>query len=641
MISILETTALWGGLTNGTMTDVMITNYDVADNTYNVATNVATYLQDANYLGGNVSTSMRYSSIANNTPASANLVSETWYNYNEEGKVVWTIKYIPALGLNGYKSTDYTYDVLSRLTQKVFQANVAAETFVHYYQYDAANGSLYQVYTSTTNSGISSATLQATYIYYLHGGLKRIQLGTNLQGIDYTYTLQGALKAINNNNNTSGTNHDPGNDATATNGFNPDAFGEVLDYYPGDYNNTRTTGIVPIRGVNTTALVPTESYAGNIKAMSWYSNKPTGLGGSTAPNVYVYNYDPKYQLIAGTWSNSLNFGTTPTGFTPTNSFQESVVIPGTGTPGTSTPGTPAYDGNGNILNLQRTGAQSDIFAYNYKPNTNQLAGISNTGTSGDSYTYSYDASGREISETTSNPVLDKYMQYDATGKVTLVSRNSTFTEPVVGFVYDEAGQRIEKLTYSNTTYQLSQVTYYYGGVVYTQPVNAGNYGALTAQAYDIQGTSGRLGIYARVSGTYAYELTDHLGNVRAVVQATGAVQTATDYYPFGMMIANLGPTYRYGYQGQNSEADLESGWNSFELRMYNPRLGRGGTRDPMGLFKSPYIGMGNNPVSGIDKDGGDDDDEMDDDEAPDDIIIKIHMGRKLRRLSIIRKKLQR
>jgi RHS repeat-associated protein len=602
MTSILETTALWGGLTNGTMTDVMITNYDVADATYNVAANVALYLQDANYLGGKASTSIRYSSIVNNTPASANLVSETWYNYNEEGKVVWTIKYIPVLGLNGYKSTDYTYDVLGRLTQKVFQANVAAETFVHYYQYDAANGSLYQVYTSTTNSGISSATLQATYIYYLHGGLKRIQLATNLQGIDYTYTLQGALKAINNNNNTSGTNHDPGNDATTTDGFNPDAFGEVLDYFPGDYNNTRTTGIVPFNGVNTTALVPTESYAGNIKAMSWYSNKPSGLGGSTAPNAYVYNYDPKYQLIAGTWSNSLNFGTTPTGFTPTNTNQESVVIPGTGTPGTSTPGTPAYDGNGNILNLQRTGAQSDIFAYNYKPNTNQLAAISNTGTSGDSYTYSYDASGREISETTSNPLFDKYMQYDATGKVTLVSRNSSFTEPMVGFVYDEAGQRIEKLTYSNT-YQLSKVTYYYGGVVYTQPVNAGTYGALTALEYDVQGITGRLGIYLRGSGTYAYELTDHLGNVRAVIQTTGAMQSATDYYPFGMMLANLGPTYRYGYQGQNSEADLESGWNSFELRMYNPRLGKWFTPDPAQQYFSPYMAMGNNPLSNIDPTG--------------------------------------
>jgi len=604
MTTILETTGLWGGLTNGTMTDVSQSNYDVADNTYNGASNVSTYVQNSAYLGNAVSTSMRYSTIVNNTPSSANLVSQNWYNYDNERKMVWQIEYIPGLGLNGYKSTDYTYDELGRLIKTIFQAGLAAEMFVHYFQYDAANGSLYQVYTANSDVGVSNAILQATYIYYLHGGLKRVQLGSNIQGIDYTYTLQGNLKAINNSNNAA-TADDPGGDAVATNGFNPDVYGEVVDYFPGDYNNARTSGIALIDGVNTSSIVGTESYSGTIKAMSWYSTKPSGLGGSNAATTYVYNYDQKYQLIESTWGTGLNFGTVPASFTATNTNRESIVVPGTGTPGTTSPGTSAYDPNGNILDLIRTnaaGTNTDIFAYGYTPGTNRLSAITNTGLNGDSYTYSYDQTGREVSETTSNSTHNKYLRYDASGKVTLVARDAGFTEPVVGFVYDEHGTRIEKLTY-NSSYQLSQVTYYYQNVVYTQTVTNGTYGTLTPVEYDVQGQSGRIGLYAKQSNLYLYELRDHVGGVRAIVGATGAVQTATDYYPFGMIIATLGSSYRYQYQGQNSESDAETGWNSFEVRMYNPRLGKWITPDPENQFFSPYEGMGNNPVNNADPTG--------------------------------------
>lgn len=588
MTGILENTSSTGGLTAGTKTDVLMTVYDVQDNSHGQSG----YTQDPAYLGGAVSTAKRYSSIVNNNPLSTNLVSQSWYSYDEEEKLVWSIKYIASLGAAGYKTTDYTYDAMSRLVKKVFQKNTA-ETFVHYYQYDPANGDLWYVYTNTVDNP-ATETLQAKYIYYLHGGLKRVELATNLQGIDYTYTLQGGLKAINNSNGSA----DPGNDGTTTNGFSQDAYGEVLDYYPNDYNNARTTGIQAINGVNTSAIVHTESYAGNVKAMSWFSLKPAGLGGSNSPTTYVYNYDSKYQLTAGTWGTGLNFGTTPAGFTQTSQNQEQLYLPSTT--------TPAYDQNGNILNLERTnnsGTQTDNLAYNYFANTNKLAGVTNTGTLGDSYSYGYDALGRETSETTAVSTKDKYIQYDRSGKVTLVTRDAAFTEPVVGFVYDEMGNKIEKLTY-NSSYQLAQVTYYYDGVIYTQMVNGGTYGALTPLEYEVRGADGRLGVYFKQSSIYAYQLTDHLGNIRAVVAQTGAVQTAADYYPFGLALPPLGTAYRYGYQGQSSEADGETGWNNFTLRMYNPRLGRWLTLDPNDQYNSGYEGMGNNPVNGTDPDGG-------------------------------------
>jgi|GEM_PF-2099328 len=43
---------------------------------------------------------------------------------------------------------------------------------------------------------------------------------------------------------------------------------------------------------------------------------------------------------------------------------------------------------------------------------------------------------------------------------------------------------------------------------------------------------------------------------------------------------------------------------TFELRLWDGRLGRWLTVDPMGQYFSPYLGMGNNPISRIDPDGG-------------------------------------
>ena len=81
----------------------------------------------------------------------------------------------------------------------------------------------------------------------------------------------------------------------------------------------------------------------------------------------------------------------------------------------------------------------------------------------------------------------------------------------------------------------------------------------------------------------------------------------TDYYPYGLPLGNKytsGDGYRYGYQGQFAEADPETSLNSFELRMYDPAIGRWLSVDPMRQYPSPYVGMGNDPVSGVDPDGG-------------------------------------
>jgi RHS repeat-associated protein len=62
-----------------------------------------------------------------------------------------------------------------------------------------------------------------------------------------------------------------------------------------------------------------------------------------------------------------------------------------------------------------------------------------------------------------------------------------------------------------------------------------------------------------------------------------------------------GELYRYAYQGQ--EKDPETGKEAFQLRLWDGRIGRWLTTDPAGQYASPYLGMGNDPMNGIDPDG--------------------------------------
>ncbi|MFM7853881.1 MAG: RHS repeat-associated core domain-containing protein, partial [Flammeovirgaceae bacterium] len=94
-----------------------------------------------------------------------------------------------------------------------------------------------------------------------------------------------------------------------------------------------------------------------------------------------------------------------------------------------------------------------------------------------------------------------------------------------------------------------------------------------------------------------------------VVHQTTLVAQATDYETWGGVLReqkweDIEGKYRYGYQGKYAEKDDETGWEHFELREYDAVEGRWKTRDPKGQYFSPYVAMGNNPISTTDPDGG-------------------------------------
>ncbi|KAI9443777.1 hypothetical protein F5148DRAFT_1293014 [Russula earlei] len=602
---IIENVSATGGLTGGIQYDVVRTHYDVPDNSHGLGGQG--YIQDEYNLSGKVSYTEKYSSVTNNTGGT--LISQTWYNYDEEGNVVWAIKNIVGLG---YKTEDYAYDALNRPVQVTFQKNNSSEIFVHIYDYDPVNGQLWHVFiVPPGNHG--TKVLQATYVYNLDGSLKRTELGDHLQGTDYTYTLQGALKAINN----SDKNADPGQDDPSTNGFMPDAFGEVLDYFDNDYVNPRNY-ISPINNVDASSIVSTDNYNGTLKAMTWFSKKPSSVistygSGVEDPTTNIFQYDDHYRFVENTWGTNINFSGSTGSFNQANSLgsnsKEILRDPNNWNNG-------AYDANGNIQSLQRNdvnGNTTDQFTYNYTANTNQLESVSN-GVTGNNYaSYLYDELGQLTTETATDPSdKTKYIQYDGAGRVLRVAADASFIHLMVEYVYDEMGSRVIKKTYDGSSV-LSAITYYAGSVIYTQDVHVG--GGTVAQEYTIVGGNGKIGIYNAISNDCFYEMTDQLGDVRSVIltDANGHyldMLNYTDYYPYGMVLQQGGDNYRYGYQGQYAEKDDETNWNAFKLRMYDSRIGRWLSVDPYGADYSQYSAMGNDPANMVDPDGGDEKDPV-------------------------------
>ena len=126
------------------------------------------------------------------------------------------------------------------------------------------------------------------------------------------------------------------------------------------------------------------------------------------------------------------------------------------------------------------------------------------------------------------------------------------------------------------------------------------------------GTAKRLltdeGYVDLTTNTYYYDMKDHQGNKRAVVNSSGIVQETNHYYPFEGLFATNGSVQPYKYNGK--ELDTKKGLNLYDYgaRHYDAALGRWHVVDPMGdkhYNLSPYNYCLNNPLKFIDPNGED------------------------------------
>lgn len=196
--------------------------------------------------------------------------SKTYFSYDEQGRLKWTWRKPEPITLAGGQVisldksflSEYDYDLNGNVTRFATLAVDAGgnilnlDKFYHHYEYDA-DGRLTRAYTSL--DGASQKKLRATYQYYLHGPLKRVELGDALQGIDYVYNINGWLVSINNPDTR--PLKDPGQDGEAGSphaNFKKDAFGMIIDYYEDSLGGLFQASIPGILNPNLFHRIPGE-----------------------------------------------------------------------------------------------------------------------------------------------------------------------------------------------------------------------------------------------------------------------------------------------------------------------------------------------------------------------------------------------
>lgn len=546
---------------------------------------------------------------------------KTYYSYDPHGNVEWMIQDIPGLE---QKVIAYEYDLISNKVTKVKYNEGNADQFFHRYVYDSDNR-IKQVQTS--HNGIVWDT-DASYDYYVHGPLKRLEIGEDhIQGLDYVYTLQGWLKGV--NHASLETAKDPGSDNVpgAHAKFAPDAFGMVLGYHEGDFQRSGS----PFNNSETTNLPGGPLYNGNIS--SWTTNTQRASAKYPGLTGHTFQYDELNRLLNSTFNHYSIAGI--------SSWQQ---LPDFATAYT-------YDPNGNIETLDRKAYGNGIninydqLTYQYNPGTNQLNHLTDDFSTLDyaddlesqsANNYAYDAEGnliRDVAEEIDN------IDWNILGKVQSVSRSPLSNKPDLQFVYDAAGNRVMKKV-DNTT-DLT-ITYYVrdaGGNIMGIYVKEGAGDVMFTEA-PIYG-SDRIGIYkpnidestvllaanefSREIGKKVYEIKDHLGNVRVAISDiknsdgssipanfTADISSVQNYYPFGSPMPGRTyntTDYRFGFNGMEKDNELKGSGNSYftDYRIMDPRVGRWLSLDPINRENiSMYAMMSNNPILRIDPDGADD-----------------------------------
>ncbi len=362
-----------------------------------------------------------------------------FYDYDVHGNVKELIQIHndPSLvALNQQiKHVSYTYDLISGNVNKVYYQKGYPDQFIHKYEYDADNR-ITQVYTSSDEIIWEK---EANYEYYQHGPLARTTIGDKqVQGMDYVYTLQGWLKAV--NGERIGSQYDIGKDGLSV---GQDAMSFALNYYKGDYRsrvNTDGTGdnqfLWYSKSDNLEGNV--NLYNGNIKEMVTSLSDVNQNTLATQYNSYTYD-----QLNRIKTMNSLAL-TSPVSGGPR----------GSGGPTTlhSYASSYSYDNNGNLLKLTRwltkndRNGRIDDFTYHYKPNSNQLTHVDDAvyddrldvdldDQEVDNYLYD------EIGQLTKDVSEGLEIDWRVDGKVNKITKA---TGAVIDFGYDGLGNRLSK-----------------------------------------------------------------------------------------------------------------------------------------------------------------------------------------------------
>lgn len=346
------------------------------------------------------------------------------FSYDIAGNVKTLTRDYPDWKINKqqFKRVDYDYDVISGKVNLLSYNRSFADQYFQRYSYDGDN----RITKVETSADGYIWKRDAGYEYYQHGPLARMSLGDlRVQGVDYAYTIQGWLKAV--NGDLLDTAKDMGGDATGNSVHARDAVALSLDYFKGDYR--------PIGGTAVTHIADLERnmYNGNIPRAT------TAITPFPTLNTR-YEYDQLNRIIKAQYAYVNPYDAT---MNNTADYYSKY----------------AYDPDGNLQKLVRNGNAvgsnsqlMDSLEYHYQPNAynnrlqnvtdvvantfhNDIKHYTNTGAS----RYLYDATGNTIKDLVSGQDSIVWNHYN---KVTSTRRDSLGNN--LDFAYDGAGNRYLK-----------------------------------------------------------------------------------------------------------------------------------------------------------------------------------------------------
>ncbi len=494
-----------------------------------------------------------------------NIEDDSWTKsfiwYDEKSRAVGTYS---VNHLGGYTRTETLPDFAGVPQQtKVYHRRLAGDAekvITQTFEYDQhnrlkkqwhqVNGSPQELLSENTYNELSQLSNKKT--------------GNNLQNIDYTYNMRGALVKVN----------DPASQGTKL-------FAYELKYYS-------PAGTEP--GKRTS----------NIAEVLWRT------AGDNVLRKYAYRYDALNRMTAGIYSE-------PDASVPQNNFYNETVV---------------YDLGGNITTLQRTGNMFtstagliDNLSYNYTGNRLNAVTDSSGNYSGypdvSGNTIGYDDNGnmkdhidKGILQIDYNILdLPDYVKFDKT-YIPRYDFGGTDFNVTTRYLYRADGTKLRKLyTYGSgkANMETTKLTDYLDGFQY-EAINEGS-----KYIFLLKFVPTAEGYYDFEKNRYIYSYTDHLGNIRLSyfknTSGSAEVLEKNDYYPFGLshsanMLTLADASYQYQYSGK--ELQKETGWSDFGARMYMADIGRWGVIDPLAETTTrvnPYNYALDNPVMYVDPDG--------------------------------------
>ena len=338
----------------------------------------------------------------------------------------------------------------------------------------------------------------------------------------------------------------------------------------------------------------TKQYNGNVGAMNWQVNDGGSLLG------YTFSYDNLSRLTSAVYLVNGAVSTAHTDYKTSYSYDKHGNMKTLTRGGVITATT-----NGLIDNLTMTYTGNQLTKVDDAVGTISLAesmdfkNYSNVATE-----YTYNANGAMTKDF--NKGITE-IQYNSLNLPRQMDIKSPVAEARNEYTYSAAGQKLKIVQKWNPNYSTTPVI---GSAINTTALtNTKTTDYVGNKIYE-NGTLKRIlidGGYIE-GNVYHYYLTDHLGNNRVVVNASGTLVQKNHYYPFGSIFAGTTGPDKQPYKYNGKELDQMHGLNLYDYsaRYYESAVGRFTSVDPLAEKKpwlTPYHYCSNNPIKRVDPDG--------------------------------------